>query len=36
VKVTADGGILTVYRNRSFNGLRDRRTYRRRPLALVA
>ena len=36
VVVTADGAILTVYRNRSFNGLRDRRTYRRRPLALVA
>ena len=32
---TADGTILTVYRNRSFNGLRDRRMYR-RPLALAA
>ncbi|MCP3169963.1 DUF4258 domain-containing protein [Myxococcus qinghaiensis] len=36
VVVTADGAILTVYRNRSFNGLRGRRTDRRRPLALVA
>lgn len=35
VVVTADGAILTVYRNRSFNRLRDRRAYR-RPLALVA
>ncbi len=35
VVVTTNGAILTVYRNRSFNGLRDRRTYRRRPLALV-
>jgi hypothetical protein len=36
VVVTANCVILTVYRNRSFRGLRDRRTYRRRPLALVA
>lgn len=36
VVVTAEGAILTVYRNRSFNGLRDRRTNRRRPLTLVA
>jgi hypothetical protein len=36
VVVTADGTILTVYRNRSFNGLRDRRTHRRHHVALVA
>lgn len=34
--VTAHGAVLTVYRNRSFNGLRDRRTFRRRPFALAA
>lgn len=36
VVVTSDGVILTVYRNRSFNGLRDRHSYRRRPLVLTA
>ena len=35
VVVTADGTILTVYRNRSFRGLRDRCSYRRHPLDLV-
>lgn len=34
--VTTQGVVLTVYRNRSFNGLRDRRTYRRRSFALAA
>ena len=33
VVVTCDGHILTVYRNRSFNGLRDRRHSRGRALA---
>jgi hypothetical protein len=36
VVVTAERIILTVYRNRSFNGLRDRHGCRRRPLALAA
>lgn len=36
VVVTSGGYILTVYRNRSFNGLRNRRSFRRRRLALAA
>ncbi|MGQ9371726.1 DUF4258 domain-containing protein [Azospirillum sp. ST 5-10] len=36
VVVTPEGVILTVYRNRSFSGLRDRHSYRRGPLALAA
>ncbi|RKH69397.1 DUF4258 domain-containing protein [Corallococcus aberystwythensis] len=36
VVVTSPGYILTVYRNRSFNGLRDRRNSRRSRLALAA
>lgn len=36
VVVSANGIILTVYRNRSFNGLRQRRTHRRRPFAHAA
>jgi hypothetical protein len=35
VVVTADGAILTVYRNRSFSGLRDRGTQRGLPVTLV-
>lgn len=33
--VTTQNTVLTVYRNRSFNGLRDRRTYQRHPFALA-
>ena len=36
VVVSANGVILTVYRNRSFNGLRHRRTHRRRGFAHAA
>lgn len=34
--VSTDGVIVTVYRNRSFSGLRNRYSFRRRPVALAA
>ncbi len=35
IVVTSDGHILTVYRNRSFSGLRQRGTSWRRPVAVA-